>query len=178
MSDPACGAPLTRVACDGARGGTRTPDARLRTATLYPLSYTGMSAASCLSACYHTGCQATGVVEVAPACRIPMVYVRTWIRSWTRLLLCATTLSGRLDTSGEAVNVATVILSLRWIPGWSAIHFSRKATRLSSKKTRGLRRFERLSSVITARLREGSAREGRRQDGLTRHSLVGTVGAW
>ena len=28
----------------GARGGTRTPDARLRTAALYPLSYTGVLA--------------------------------------------------------------------------------------------------------------------------------------
>ena len=28
----------------GARGGTRTPDAHLRTVALYPLSYTGMIA--------------------------------------------------------------------------------------------------------------------------------------
>jgi hypothetical protein len=31
----------------GARGGIRTPDARLRTAALYPLSYTGQHRESC-----------------------------------------------------------------------------------------------------------------------------------
>jgi hypothetical protein len=33
----------------GAHGGTRTPDARLRTAALYPLSYAGMRTADTVS---------------------------------------------------------------------------------------------------------------------------------
>lgn len=34
----------------GTRGGTRTPDARLRTAALYPLSYAGKAATPTLRA--------------------------------------------------------------------------------------------------------------------------------
>ena len=35
----------------GARGGTRTPDAHLRTVALYPLSYTGKC--QIVGGCYH-----------------------------------------------------------------------------------------------------------------------------
>lgn len=53
---------------DGARGGTRTPDAHLRTVALYPLSYTGIPATR---GSYHTipdAISSAHVVARTPCC--------------------------------------------------------------------------------------------------------------
>src|SRR5439155_1000837 len=61
---------LLRAGFDGAPGGTRTPDARLRTAALYPLSYGGAVLPS-----YPT--RAGGAVTDRPAARRVVLYERS-----------------------------------------------------------------------------------------------------
>jgi hypothetical protein len=66
-----------KCVCIGARGGTRTPDAHLRTVALYPLSYTGMSNENGSQQHASTGYAAGPASATEEALHVNVHFVRT-----------------------------------------------------------------------------------------------------